>query len=344
MKASTTPFVPQAHRGVKIAGLGRYLPERVVENAELEAFFGIETGWIAQKTGVLERRRADWENGETNVVMAERACREALDDAGIAPAELDLIINASGTPEQAIPDGGALLQARLGLGMSGIMAMSVHTTCLSFIAALDVAATFIAAGRATNVLISSSEVGSIGVYGEDPKSESLWGDAAAAAVLTATPAGETSSLEHLVFQTFGDGADLTACHGAGVKRHPKLPGTTANDCRFVMQGPEVLKMALRQAPGFFSAFAPAALQGNWSDVDVVVPHQPSKAGLRGLFRVGFPEDKTVQTLDKLGNCVAASIPATLYEAKTTGRLKRGDRVVLFGTGAGLSIAGARLTY
>ena len=208
-------------RPLKIIGVGRYLPKRVVTNAELEKTFGLNEGWIARRNGVLERRRADLSQGETPSYMAEQASREALQHAELAPEALDLIINASGIPEQAIPDGGPLLQRRLGLGASGTTAMSIHTTCLSFLAALDVAASFIATGRYTNILISSSEIGSVGVYGTHPKSETLWGDAAAAAVVTATPDGEQSCIEHVTFKTYGDGAEFTACHGAGAKRHPE---------------------------------------------------------------------------------------------------------------------------
>lgn len=331
-------------RPLKIVGVGRYLPERIVTNTEMEQMYRLNEGWIARRNGVLERRRADIHKGETSSFMAEKASLEALDDAGLAPQDLDLIINASGIPEQAIPDGGPLLQRRLGLGSSGITAMSIHTTCLSFLAALDVAASFIATDRYKNILISSSEMGSVGVYGTHPKSESLWGDAAAAAIVTVTPEHENSCLEHVTFKTYGDGADFTACHGAGAKRHPRYPETSAEDCRFIMQGKEVLDMAMRKGPEFFSCFYPPALHQDFSDIDVVVPHQPSRAGLLGMAQFGIPEEKTVTTLEHLGNCVAASIPSTLYKAIRTRQLKRGDRLMLFGTGAGLSMAGALLTY
>jgi len=331
-------------RGIKIIGVGRYLPERIVTNTELEQQFKLNKGWIARRNGVMERRRADVAKGETPSFMAEHASREALADAGLEPKQLDLIINASGIPEQAIPDGGPLLQRRLGLGASGITAMSVHTTCLSFLAALDVAASFIATQRYKNILISSSEIGSVGVYGTHPKSESLWGDAAAAAVITATPDHEPSCLERVTFKTYGDGADFTACHGAGAKRHPRYPDTSAEDCRFIMQGKEVLDMAMRKGPEFFASFYPLALKQDFSEIDVVVPHQPSRAGLLGMAQFGIPREKTVTTLETLGNCVAASLPSTLYHAIRTQRLQRGNRLMLFGTGAGLSMAGAMLIY
>jgi 3-oxoacyl-[acyl-carrier-protein] synthase-3 len=279
----------------KIAGVGRYLPDCVVTNAELEQRFGLKEGWIKRRNGVLQRRRADLSKGETPSYMGAQASREALKNAGLAPDQLDLIINASGTPEQAIPDGGPLLQRRLGLGDSGIAAMSVHTTCLSFLAALDVAASFIATGRYQNILICSSEMGSVSVYGKDPKSESLWGDAAAAVVLTVTPTGEASAVEALTFQTFGDGADLTACRGSGALHHPRYPDTTAEHSRFIMKGPEVLQMALDKGPDFFKAFYPPALRKDFSAIDLIIPHQPSRAGILGMVHFGMPREKIVET-------------------------------------------------
>lgn len=331
-------------RRAQIAGVGRYLPEYIVTNQELEGRFNLNKGWIERRNGVLERRRADVSAGETSVYMAEQASREAIQDAGLDPSEIDLILNASGIPEQAIPDGGPLLQRRLGLGESGITAFSVHATCLSFLAAIDVGASFIATGRYRRVLISSSEMGSVGVYGTDPKSESLWGDAAAAVVLTATPDGEDSAVNHITFKTYGAGADFTACEGAGSKHHPRYPETTAEHCRFIMKGADVLKMALNKGPAFFESFYPPALRQDFSEIDWVVPHQPSRAGLEGMVEFGIPPEKIVSTLSRLGNCVAASIPCTLYEVIRSGRLQRGQRLMLFGTGAGLSMAGALLTY
>ncbi|HNO32260.1 MAG TPA: hypothetical protein PKI78_10780, partial [Anaerolineales bacterium] len=121
---------------LKIIGLGRYLPKRVVPSAELEAMCGVPAGWVERRNGVRERR---WVTDETSSFMSAEAAKEALDEAKLKPGQLDLIINASGTGEQAIPDTGALIQRQLGLGNSGIPAMTVHTTCLSFVAGMDVA-------------------------------------------------------------------------------------------------------------------------------------------------------------------------------------------------------------
>lgn len=172
---------------VKIIGLGRYLPSRIVPSSELEKMCGLPPGWVEHRNGVRERR---WVTDETSSYMGAQAALEALDEAGLEPGQVDLIINASGTAEQAIPDTGALIQRQLGLGDSGIPCMTVHTTCLSFIAGMDVAANFLCTGRYANILIVSSDIASCGINTREPESASLVGDAAAAVVVTRSLGGE----------------------------------------------------------------------------------------------------------------------------------------------------------
>jgi 3-oxoacyl-[acyl-carrier-protein] synthase-3 len=337
-------------RPVRIAGIGRYLPKTIVTNDELERRFGLSEDWIATKTGVRERRRADVPAGETASVMGAAALTEALEHSKVAAQDLDLIINASGTPEQAIPDGGPLIQRELGLERSGIPCFTVHATCLSFVAALDVAASMLTTGTHRRVAIVSTEIGSKGVSGVDPKSESLWGDAAAAVVLERAPDGSSSALERVLFRTWSEGAELTAIRGGGTKLHPSREDAVPEDLHFTMNGQAVLQMSLRRAGRFFADLHPSLRKsgmegtGDEDRVDVAITHQPSKAGLEAMERFGVAPDRTVVTLDRLGNCVAASLPCTLYEAVQSERLKRGDRALLFGTGAGLSMAGALLTF
>lgn len=337
-------------RPVRISGLGRYLPKGTVTNAELEQRFDLPEGWIHAKTGVRERRRADVAAGETASVMGAAALTDALAEARIDATDLDLIINASGTPEQAIPDGGPLIQRELGLERSGIPCFTVHATCLSFVAALDVAASMLVARTHRRIAIVSTEIGSMGVSGVDPKSESLWGDAAAAAVLELSPEGSASRLERVLFRTWSEGADLTSIRGGGTRLHPSRPGAVPEDLHFTMNGQAVLQMSLRRAGRFFSDLHPPLRHGGMDGtnseerIDLAITHQPSKAGLEAMERFGVQADRTVVTLDRLGNCVAASLPCTLFEAVRTGRLARGDRALLFGTGAGLSMAGALLTF
>src|SRR5690606_28634894 len=136
---------------MKIVGVGRYLPERVVTSAEVERLCGIKPGWIERHTGVKERR---WVGPrESNSFMGAAAAREAVKDAGLTLEDIDLILCAAGTPEQTIPDNSALLQRELGLGKSGTSCMSVHITCLSFLLAMDLASVMLSVDRYKNILI-----------------------------------------------------------------------------------------------------------------------------------------------------------------------------------------------
>ena len=325
---------------LKIIGLGRYLPARVVPSSELEKICKLPAGWVERHNGVRERR---WVTDETSSYMAAQAAREALDEAGLKPGDLSLIINASGTGEQAIPDTGALIQRQLGLGKSGIPAMTVHNTCLSFVAAMDVAANYLNSGRYKNILIASADVASCGINPKEPESASLVGDAAAAVVVTRSGAGDKSMVHNAHLKTYGDGAYLTAIMGGGSARHPAKPNHNPDDDLFHMDGPAVLRMVRGIAADYLDELYPNLSKG-LGDIDVVVPHQASKVGLMMLSRFGWPQDRIMSTLETLGNCVAASIPSTLYQAVRDGKIQRGHKVLLVGTGAGLSIGGMVLTY
>jgi 3-oxoacyl-[acyl-carrier-protein] synthase III len=330
----------QVNMPLKIIGFGRYLPKRIVPSSELEAMCGVPAGWVERRNGVRERR---WVTDETSSFMSGQAAIEALDEAKLKPDQLDLIINASGTGEQAIPDTGVLIQRQLGLGNSGIPAMTVHTTCLSFVAAMDVASNFINSGRYKNILIASADVASCGINPKEPESASLVGDAAAAVVVTKSDANDKSMIHHAHFKTYGDGAYLTTIMGGGSRLHPRFDGHKPEDDLFHMDGPAVLRMVRGIAHDFLDELYPG-LSKSLVDIDVVVPHQASKVGLMMLERFGWPENKIMRTIETLGNCVAASIPATLYQAVRDGNIQRGQKVLLVGTGAGLSIGGLVLTY
>jgi 3-oxoacyl-[acyl-carrier-protein] synthase-3 len=276
-------------------------------------------------------------------MMGAEAAREAAAAAGIEPGEVDLILNASGTAEQAIPDGGPLIQRQLGLGHSGLSCLSVHATCLSFLVALDVSASLLATGRYRRILIVTADVASVGLDFSQPQICTLFGDGAAAAVVGRTPEGDSSCLLAAHIESYGDGAELTQISGGGSRRHPNRPDLRPEENLFQMQGPSVYKMAFKLGPAFLGRLL-SGIEGGLASIDLVVPHQASKLALDGHRLAGIPEDRVVRTLDHLGNCVGASIPMTLYEAIQQGRLQRGDRLLVVGTGAGLTLGGVVLTY
>jgi 3-oxoacyl-[acyl-carrier-protein] synthase-3 len=318
---------------VKIASTGFYAPPRVETAAELAPRIGMSEEWILTRPGVGERRISE----EPIEVMGARAARAAL--AGGEPP--DLIINASVTPRQLIPDTSVFIQDELGL--AGIPSFSVHASCLSFVVALNNAAALVAAGTYRRVLVVSAELGSNCRNVAEPESAALLGDGAAAAVLEATPMGEGSELVGFRMGTWPKGAALTEVRGFGQRRNPNDARTRPEDNLFTMDGPSVYKMALRRLPGLVrSLLADCGL--GVADVDWLVPHQASGPGLAFFTRLGVPPERTVDIVAEYGNCVAASIPMALAHLAASGRLRRGQRVLLLGTGAGFSVAGAVLRW
>jgi 3-oxoacyl-[acyl-carrier-protein] synthase-3 len=336
---------PKMSCPIHVAGIGHYLPARVVDNEEVERRCDLPAGWIAEKTGVLQRR---WVTDETNSSMGARAALEALDDAGLPLDEVGLVINASGTQEQAIPDGGPLLLRELGreLGAgaaAGIASLTVHATCLSFVVALDLAASLLATGRYRTILIVTSEIGSVGINFEQPESASLIGDGAAAVVVRPPAEDEPGRLRAARFETYSDGVELACIRGGGSRRHPCRPETRPEDNYFDMDGPRIFRFALKHLRGFLERLRPGLSRGLGS-VALVVPHQPSITGVRALRACGYPDERVVVNLDRYGNCVASSIPLGLYDAVRQGRVQRGDELLLLGTSAGLSFGGVIFVY
>jgi 3-oxoacyl-[acyl-carrier-protein] synthase-3 len=325
--------IPPLALRVKVSSTALYAPPRVETAAELAPRIGKSEDWIVERTGVRERRIAE----EPVEVMAARAARAALQSG----PEPDLIVNASTTPRQLLPDTSVFIQDEL--GYEGIPSYSVHATCLSFLVALHGAAALVAAGAYHRVLVVSSERPSPNRNMAEPESAALIGDGAAAAVLEPTPNDEASALVGWRMATWPKGAGLTEVRGYGQRRDPNDPRTRPEDQLFSMDGPGVFKMARRRVVGLIQTLlADHGLAVD--DVDWVVPHQASGPGLELLPRMGFPAERIVNIVGQYGNCVAASIPMALAHLAADRRVRRGDRVLLVGTGAGLSVAGALLRW
>ena len=326
---------------VKIAGLGWYLPERRVSSAELEQQLNLPAGWVERTTGVSERRYA---THETSVSMGAAAARMALARAALTAADLDAIICASTAPQQAIPCTAALLQRELSAPDGGSACFDVNATCLSFLVALQIAAHLVTGGLYRRVLIVSSELASRSLNPQEWESAVLFGDSAAAAVVTPAAAEEASAIWHSQVVTYSSGADLTSLVGGGTLHHPNDPLTTPLMNTFHMDGPAVFKKATRLLGPFLENFF-AQLGWTRSQVNLVVPHQASRHGVELLTaRLGFQPEQVFLNLPTRGNCISASIPLALSEAYDAGRLRRDDRVVLVGSGAGLTFGALALTF
>lgn len=318
---------------VRITGTGLAVPERVQTAAELSPLVGRSERWILSRTGVAERRVCEGDHIE----LAAEAARLALGDGGPP----DLLLNASLSPQQLIPDTSVFVAKALGL--SGITTWSVHATCLSTLPALQQASALILAGAYRRVLIVAAEHGTRSRDMSHPESAVLIGDGAGAMLVEATPDGEASEILAVRMRAFPEGSHLAEFRGGGVRCHPNDPATTEADNLFRMNGPALYRMTWRRAEEVLDAlFEDAGLTRD--DVDLVIPHQASGPALAALPRFGFPEDKVVNLIPQYGNCIAASLPMALATAHASGRLQRGQTVLLLGTGAGLHVAGVLLRW
>lgn len=326
---------------IRIAGLGCYLPERRVTNAELEERLGIPERWIERATGVRERR---YVTDETSAGMGAAAARQALQDAGLEVSDLDAIIGASTSLHQAIPCTAALVQRELRAPEGASACFDVNATCLSFLFALQMAAYLITADVYRRILIYSSEMASRSLNPNERESAVLFGDAAAAAIVTRSEPGEASAFWGAQFETYSSGAALTEIIGGGTNHHPNDPTTTPEMNLFHMDGPGIFRKAAVLAEPFLNRFL-EQLTWKREQINAVVPHQGSRHVIEQLERrLGFQCGQVIWDLAERGNCVAASIPLTFTEAVQSGRIQRGDRVLLVGTGAGLTFGGVALTF
>lgn len=324
-----------------IAGWGQYLPRRAVSSAQLDATHGQADGWTESEFGIASRHIADV--GETSSMMGARAAQAALDRAGWANGAFDAIIGGCGVMEQPIPSTAALVQDKLGLGASGIPAFDVNQTCLSFMAALDVAAMGMACGRWKRVLVFASDIASAGLDPDAPKNRSIFGDGAAALAIEASDikaSDGTSGLLASRFATFGQHHALAQLRSGGTRlRVEEGYEALVEGSRFEMDAFGIFKAAAKALPDVIDgALSDAAIARD--DLDCIICHQASAPGVKHVQKLFAPRsDRVVNIFAQHGNQIAASIPTALAHALDTDAAKPGDRVMLLGTAAGIS-AGA----
>lgn len=318
---------------LKVKSTALYVPPQVDTVVEIAALVGRSEEWIRSRTGVERRHRCE----EPLEIFAARPALEALGDE-----KPDLLIYASATPRQLIPDTSVFVARELGL--SNIACHSVHSTCLSFLVALHTAAAYISCGAYHKILIVSAEVTSRSLRLEEPESAALLGDGAAAALLVPTPREEQSALLAWRFKTFPEAADLAQFPGAGMRHHPNAKDTISEHNQFTMNGPRIYKFAIPHIKEVISVVLESS-NLTINDIRFVIPHQASGRGLdAALSFCGVPVEKVINIIAEYGNCVAASIPMALAAVHSQGKLQRGDHILLVGTGAGLSVGAAILRW
>ncbi len=319
----------------RVAGLGKYLPERVMPNAELERLVDTSDEWIRSRSGIAARRIAA--EGETAATLGLAAARAALADAGLDAADLDLIVVGTSTPDHyAYPSTACLIQAALGARRAG--AFDLAAACSGFVYGLVVSAQFVQTGAYRHVLVIGSEVNSRILDWQDRGTCVLFGDGAAAVVLTATDA--PGGL--LAFELGADGSRADSLIvPAGGSRAPASHETVEGRQHYIrMDGPEVYRFSTLIVPEVVERLcASAGLAA--SAIDLLIPHQANSRIIQSAARrLALQEGAVFVNLERYGNTSAASVPIALCEALAEGRLQSGHLLALIGFGAGLTWAGA----
>jgi len=318
----------------RIAGTGRYLPERILTNRELESMVDTTEEWITARTGIERRHLAA--DGQTTSDLAEQAARQAMEAAGVTADEIDFVVVGTTTPDLVFPNMGCLVQRRLGI--PACPAFSIEAACSSFIYALSVADRFIAGGTSKCALVIGAETLSRIVDWQDRSTCILFGDGAGAVVLK--PA-ESPGILSCHLGADGRHGDLLY-HPYGTSK-PQRPGDLERPY-IQMKGNEVFKVAVRTLEGIVDQTL-AANQLDRSAIDWLVPHQANIRIIQATAkRLEMGMDKVVLTLQDHGNTSAASVPMALDVAVRDGRIKRGELLLLEAFGGGLTWGSALIRY
>ncbi|NOU26144.1 MAG: ketoacyl-ACP synthase III [Methylotenera sp.] len=309
----------------RIAGTGSYLPKKILSNADLESMVDTTDEWIFTRTGIRERHIVA--DDETTSDLALQAARKAIEAAGIAATDIDLIIVATTTPDKIFPSTAVILQNKLGI--AGCPAFDIQAVCSGFVYALATADNFIKSGATKCALVIGAETFSRIVDWTNRGNCILWGDGAGAVILQA-------SAEQGVISTHlhADGSYEKMLH---------VPRT--NGCDTVeMEGNGVFKVAVNT----LDAIVDETLTANGlqkSDVDWLVPHQANIRILQATAKkLDMSMDRVVVTVDKHGNTSAASIPLALDVAVRDGRIKRGEIILMEAFGGGFTWGSALIKY
>jgi 3-oxoacyl-[acyl-carrier-protein] synthase-3 len=330
---------------VKISSTGCYIPTRRVESTELDIRFGFKPGQIEELTGVGTRYYGN--ETETAPYMGARAVADALQRADLSIGQLDAVISVSGTSAQLIPCTASLILQEMGELDAGIAAFDFNATCLSFIAGFDAMAHLIAAGRYKRVVLVAAEAISPMLNPQHFESAALIGDGAAAVILEPAASGESSAMTGARLETYPRGIPSCQVKGLGTTLHPNgTRSSSEDDNYFFMDGQNLFRLTYALMPGFVDRFMNETKQCP-EDFDFLIPHQASGPAVKIMLRRYVPpghDDQIYVYLKEFGNVGAASIPFGIHLAIDRGRVKRGDRILLVGTGAGLSLGAASFVY
>ena len=324
----------------RIAGVGHYVPERIVTNTDLEKIMDTSDEWIRERSGIVERHYVAAD--ENNVDMAEKASLRAIESAGKSTEDIDFIIFATLSPDYFFPGTGCLLQERLGL--NGVAALDIRNQCSGFVYGLSIADQFIKTGMYKNILLVGSEVQSRGIdlttRGRDVAV--LFGDGAGAAVIERSDNDRGIITTHM--HADGRHAKELWVEEPGSVHNPRLTHEMIDSPNIWphMNGRHVFKYAVSKFPEVIQEALDAAGISK-DELDLVIPHQANLRITEAVrMRLELTEDKVFSNIHKYGNTTAASIPIALSEAIAEGRVKENSLICLAAFGSGFTWASALL--
>ncbi|MDO5070753.1 MAG: beta-ketoacyl-ACP synthase III [Neisseria zoodegmatis] len=317
----------------KILGTGSYLPANRVSNDDLAKKVDTSDEWITTRTGIKFRHIADEQEKTSDLAVA--AARHALEDAGVAAGEVDLIIVATSTPDMIFPSTATIVQQKLGIGSTGCPAFDVQAVCAGFMYALTTANAYIKSGMAKKVLVIGAETFSRIMNWEDRTTCVLFGDGAGAVLLGAS---NEPGIIHSKLQADGNYIDLLKTPGQVVN------GQVCGTPFLTMDGPGVFKFAVKMlakvADDVITEAGFTAQQIDW-----IVPHQANKRIIESTAKhLGLSMDKVILTVQEHGNTSAASIPLALDSGIRSGKIRRGQHLLLEGIGGGFAWGAVLLKY
>ncbi len=315
--------------GIELMATGSYVPETVVANEDLVEL-GFDSEWIVQRTGIRQRRRASPEQATSDLAL--RAAEQCMQRAGVGPAEVDLIVVATITPDQASPSTACHLQRALGCVAP---AMDLNAACAGFMYALVTAGQFVANGAAKCALVVGAEVMSRTINTADQKTYPLFGDGAGAVLLRATE-DHSKGLLSYTLGAEGCGGQMLSIPSGGSRMPLTAQAIESGDHYLRMEGRSVFKWAVRVvSDSLHDCLTHAGL--DIDQIDLMILHQANMRIIdSAVSDFAFDRDKVFVNLERYGNTSAASIPLALDEALTSGALKPGELAMLCGFGSGLA--------
>jgi 3-oxoacyl-[acyl-carrier-protein] synthase-3 len=325
---SSSAVAPRA----RLVSTGRFVPERIVTNADMEKMVETSDEWIRTRTGIRTRHIAGPETGAAD--MGAGAARAALDEAGVAPSEVDLILVSTATPDRLLPSTACDIQALI--GASNAAAYDFSTACSGFPYGLSLAVGHIAAGQAKNVLLICTEKMSSIVDWSDRTTCVLFGDGAGAALLQ--PSDNGRGVLSSFMRSDGTLAELLWRPAGGARIPIELIELDERNHYIRMAGPEVFKNAVRSmCEAASEALSRAGVTGE--EIDLLVPHQANLRIIESTAKyAGIPMDKVFVNVDRYGNMSSASVPVALDEAREQGVVGEGSLVLMVAFGAGFTWA------